>query len=265
MTQLLDIWSHADGYERYVGRWSRPVAHEFIAWLAPPPRLTWLDVGCGTGALCSAVLERAPRAVVGLDLSRAYVASARARAHSPRTSFSAADACALPLRDGAVEAAVSGLVLNFVSQPRAMVAEMARVTRSGGRVALYVWDYAEHMELMRIMWDAAAQLDPQAADRDEGQRFTICAPDPLFLLFTRCGLEDVQVRPIDVATVFRDFDDYWTPFLAGQGPAPGYVMSLDEPRRIALRERLRKTLPRRADGSIPLRARAWAVKGMVPA
>jgi SAM-dependent methyltransferase len=153
-------------------------------------------------------------------------------------------------------------MLNFVPDPAAAVAEMARVVRPGGTVALYVWDYAEGMELMRHFWDAAVALDPAARDLDEGVRFPICRPEPLAMLFSGVPLAGVETRAIDVPTVFRDFDDYWTPFLGGQAPAPGYCLSLSAERRDALREQIRARLPCRADGVIPLVARAWAVRGL---
>jgi hypothetical protein len=131
-------------------------------------------------------------------------------------------------------------------------------------VAVYVWDYAGKMELIRYFFDAAAALDPAAAELDEGMRFPLCHPGPLAALFEASGLEDVETRPIEIATVFRDFDDYWQPFLGGQGPAPSYAVSLGEEQRTALRERLRTTLPTAPDGSIPLVARAWAVRGARP-
>jgi hypothetical protein len=149
-------------------------------------------------------------------------------------------------------------VLNFV--PEAAVG-MARVVRPGGSVAAYVWDYAEKMELMRRVWAAAVALDVAAGELDEARRFPICRPEPLARLFSEAGLEEVQVRAIDVPTVFSDFDDYWKPFLGGQGPAPGYAMSLSEAKRTALRDRIRATLPLAGDGSIPLIARAWAARG----
>ena len=160
--------------------------------------------------------------------------------------------------------AVSGLVLNFVPEPRRAIAEMARVARPGGTVAAYVWDYAGKMELMRYFWDAAVMLDPTALEFDEGRRFPICQPTPLAALFESVGLQKVEVRPIDISTHFRDFDDYWSPFLGGQGPAPGYAMSLSEERREELRERIRSNLPIAKDESIPLATRAWAVRGRAP-
>ncbi len=257
-----EVWTVGAAYESYVGRWSRLVAGELLRWLGVPAGARWLDVGCGTGTLAQAVLAHAaPRGVLGVDRSRGFVAHARARTADARVAFQVADAGALPVSDGGFDAVVSGLVLNFVPEPERMVAEMARAARPGGVVALYVWDYAAGMELMRRFWDAAKALDPRAAALDEGVRFPVCAPAPLEALFTFAGLAAVETRAIDVQTPFRDFDDLWSPFLGGQGPAPGYVASLPEERRVALREALRTSLPMATDGSIPLAARAWAVRG----
>jgi SAM-dependent methyltransferase len=219
-------------------------------------------VGCGTGALTSVLLDRVqPVSVVGIDASDRYVAYASEQITDQRASFQAGDALQLPFDAGEFDAVVSGLVLNFVAGPAAMVSEMARVTRPGGTIGIYVWDYAGEMQLMRAFWDAATTLDPAAAELDEGRRFPICQPQPLSELFAAGGLAQVAVRSIDVPTVFRDFDDYWTPFLGGQGPAPGYVMSLTETNRMALKALLQQSLPTRPDGSIPMVARAWAVRG----
>jgi hypothetical protein len=143
-----------------------------------------------------------------------------------------------------------------------MVSEMKRAVRPGGIVALYIWDYAGKMQMMRHFWNAAAALDPTAQDLDEGRRFPICNPDGLSKLFQDAGLAEVETRPIDIATDFKDFDDYWSPFLGGQAPAPKYATSLSEEQRARLRERLYNSLPFALDGSIPLVARAWAVKGL---
>ncbi len=255
----VDAWASGAAYEPYVGRWSRLVAREFLAWLAMPPGSRWLDVGCGTGALSQTILQVAsPAAVTGVDPSEAYIAHARDQVRDARVRFEVGDARALPVATGAYDAVVSGLVLNFVPEPARVVAEMARAARPGGVVAAYVWDYAGEMQLMRHFWDAAVALDPAARALDEGARFPLCRPEPLAALFRGAGLQDVEVQAIDVPTVFRDFDDYWLPFLGGQGPAPGYARSLDEERRAALRERIRAGLPFAPDGSIHLIARAWA-------
>ena len=118
------------------------------------------------------------------------------------------------------------------------------------------------MQMMRRFWDAATALDPpDAGGKDEALRFPLCRPGPLRALFEGAGLRGVEVAAVEVPTVFRDFDDYWTPFLGGGAPAPAYCMSLEEDRRAALRDRLRATLPTEPDGSIRLSARAWAVQG----
>jgi len=257
-----EVWENAESLERYVGRWSRLVAREFVAWLQVPPGSRWLDVGCGSGALTETVLaEAGPESIEGVDTSEAFVAYAASRVTDPRASFAVADAQALDRPDAAYDAVASSLVLNFLPDPARGAAEMRRVVRPGGVVAGYVWDYAGEMQLMRRFWDAAAELDPAAADLDEGRRMAGCNPADLEALFSGAGLEEVETRAIDVPTVFADFDDYWSPFEGGQGPAPGYCVSLPPDRRAALRERLRETLPAAPDGSISLVARAWAVRG----
>jgi len=255
-------WSAGDLYEPYVGRWSRKVAFEFLAWLQMPPHMQWLDVGSGTGALTHAVLHVAqPASVLGIDASPSFVDYSRACTPDARARYEVGDAQALALDAHSVDVAVSGLMLNFVPQPERALAEMARVVRPGGRVGVYVWDYAEGMELMRYFWDAALALDPLALDSAEGRRFAMCRPEPLVALFEQAGLAQVEVHALDVPTPFRDFDDYWSPFLGGQGPAPGYAMALPEAERIRLRERIRDALPRQPDGRIELHARAWGVRG----
>jgi SAM-dependent methyltransferase len=216
--------------------------------------------------LSEAILaSQAPASVLGVDLSAGFLEVARGRLADPRVRLELGDAQALPLRDASVDRAVSGLVLNFVAEPARMAAEMRRVVRPGGELALYVWDYAGRMELMRYFWDAAVALDPAAAELREGRRFSICEPGRLADLFAAAGLVEIATCAIDVPTVFADLDDYWRPFTGAQGPAPSYCMSLAEDRRSALRERLRATLPTAPDGSIALTARAFAVRGRVPA
>ena len=254
-----EVWSLGGAYEAYVGRWSRLVAEPFLRWLERPAGGRWLDVGCGTGALTAAVLAVAePAEVTGVDPSEGFLAEARALVTDPRSSFRAGDARALPFPGGRFDAVVSGLALNFVPDPGRAVAEFARVAVPGGVAAAYVWDYAGGMAMMRHFWDAATALDPAAAELDEGRRFPLCRPEPLRDLWAGAGLTAVTVRAIEIPTVFADFDDYWTPFLGGQGPAPAYAVSLTEERRGALRDLLRGRLP---TGPVPLTARAWAVRG----
>ena len=256
-------WEQGDPYERYIGRWSRRVAPRFLSWLAPPGGRRWLDVGCGTGALTAAILDLcAPASVAGVEPSDGFRTAARKRLPD-HVALHRGDAMGLPLADASVDIVVSGLVLNFVSDPVAGLAEMARVAVPGGTIGVYLWDYARGMELVRFFWDAAVALDASAGELDEGTRFPICNAAPLRELFLSAGLSGVEVTAIDIATRFSAFDDYWEPFLGGQGPAPSYAMSLGDVARARLRERLRERLPSAADGSITMTARAWASRGIV--
>jgi SAM-dependent methyltransferase len=258
-----DVWASGDSYEQYVGRWSRLVAKEFIRWLAIPEDRQWLDVGCGTGALSQTILSLAkPKSIKGVDRSAQFIETARERVSRLNVEFTAGDAQELPVEPDTYDAAVSGLVLNFVPQPERMVAEMRRAVRKNGTIALYVWDYASKMQFMRHFWNAAAALDPAAFELDEGRRFPLCSPDALAELFQNAGIRFVETRPIDIHTDFKSFDDFWDPILGGQGSAPGYAMSLSEEKRAQLKERLYNSLPFAVDGSIPMIARCWAVKGM---
>lgn len=259
-----DVWASGDAYEPYVGRWSRLVARDFLVWLDIGAGKRWLDVGCGTGALSATILERTnPQAVLGVDPSDGFVAHAQRAIIDRRATFRVGDAQQLPVSDATFDVAVAGLVINFVPDMAKAVAEMRRAVCAGGIAAAYVWDYVGEMQMMRRFWDAAVALDPAALEKDEGRRFPICSPEPLATLFKQAGLAQVNVQAIDAPTVFRDFDDYWNPFLGGQAPAPGYCMSLSEERRAALREHIRSALPFQKDGSIHLIARAWAVRGTV--
>lgn len=260
---ISDTWERGNPYEQYVGRWSRRVAPLFLSWLKVPAGRRWLDVGCGTGALCAAILDLcSPATVTGVEPSAGFLKTASDNL-AGRATLHQGSAAALPLDDASVDVVVSGLVLNFVPDPRAALAEMRRVSAKGATIAAYVWDYAGKMEFMRRFWDAAAALDPRAAAMDEGVRFPICHPDALESLFSAAGLGDIAVKAIDIPTRFSSFDDYWQPFLGGQGPAPSYAVSLDEAARARLRERIRERMPASDDGAIALTARAWAIRGSV--
>jgi len=260
---ISDTWERGDPYEQYVGRWSRRVAPQFLSWLNIPAGRRWLDVGCGTGALSAAILDQcAPVSVIAVEPSEGFLEKAKEQLGS-RVSLRRGNATEIPLDNGAVDVTVSGLVLNFVPNGRAAVSEMARVTASGGTIAGYVWDYSGKMELMRYFWDAAVELNPEAVKLDEGIRFPVCQPEALTELFAGAGLRDAQVTAIDIRTGFADFEDYWRPFLGGQGPAPAYVMALDDRARARLAERIRERLPIQADGSISLIARVWTVRAAV--
>jgi len=245
-----------------MGRWSRQAAGDFLDWLALASGLNWLDFGCGTGALSLAICWRGrPNSLVGCDLSPDFVSFARNHVLDCPAAFVVASSDTLPAREGGFDVIVSGLVLNFLPEPLAAVQAMGERLRPGGTVGAYVWDYEEGMQFLRIFWQEAAALDPSAADLDEARRFPLCQPDRLIQLFRQAGLHEVSVTSLQISTVFRDFDDFWSPFLAGTGPAPAYVASLDAGAQKQLAQRLKQRLPLAPDGSIPLTARAFGVRG----
>ena len=261
-----DWFADGEAYEHYVGRWSRQIGDMFLDWLSMRSGLHWVDVGCGTGALTEAILERTdPGKVTGVEPSKGFLNMARGRIHDDRAVFKSGDAMSVPLKDAEADVLVAGLVLNFVPDKQRALQEMCRTLKPGSTVAAYVWDYAGEMQLMRYFWDAVSELFPDGADYDEGNQFPICKPRPLEDLFRGANLQEVEVRALDVPTVFVDFNDYWSPFLRGQGPAGTYCVSLSEDKRQRLRERLENDLPIRSDGSIHLIARAWGVRGAIPA
>ncbi|GAA1161090.1 class I SAM-dependent methyltransferase [Kribbella jejuensis] len=250
-------WSSGGIYESYVGRWSRLVAAEFVDWLDQPPGLRWLDVGCGTGALTSTILRTAaPASVLGIDPSEGFVGYAKQTVDDPRAAFEVRSAAELP--DGPYDAVVAGLVLNFIPE---RVHALRRMREIGSTVAVYVWDYAGGMQLMRYFFDAMLAVRPQDHEADEGRRFAFCTAEGLKRIYRAAGFLDVRTREIVVPTVFASFDDYWQPFLGGQGVAPAYLRSLDPADQDAIRDAVRERLPIEADGSIRLTARAWAASG----
>lgn len=258
------LWGGGDAYEQYMGRWSRRIAPLFLDWLNVPPEAKCLDVGCGTGVLSSAIIDNcAPSGVVGIDPSEAFVKAAQSQVDDRRFECEQGNGETLPFGDNEFQVAVSGLVLNFVRDKNKAVAEMVRAVEPGGTVALYVWDYAGHMQIMRYFFDEATQLDSGASEFDDGVNAPICRPVPLSDLFKEAGLEGIEVQAIDIPAAFKNFDDYWTPFLGGTGSAPKYCTSLSSDAQNELREKLRNRLPTGPDGEILLAVRAWAIKGTV--
>ena len=259
-----DAWSAGDNYDAYMGRWSKKMAARFLAWLNADENLDWLDVGCGTGALSSAVLSCCnPRSLIGVEQSAGFVATAQRNITDERAKFEVGDAQALPLEDHSRGIVASALVLNFVPDKPKALSEMKRVVRPGGTVAFYVWDYpGGGMGFMRAFWNAAISLDPGASDFAEGKRFPFCTPAGLTELASNAGLRSVECTAIEIPTIFNDFDDFWRPFTLGAGPAPGYCVSLPDEAREKLRVKLSDELPRQDNGAIALNARAWAIRSV---
>jgi len=259
---MQDSWQSGDPYECYMGRWSKLVAEQFIDWLSPAAGLPWLDVGCGSGALSETIIHRGnPELLIAIDQSEGFVRTTQQRLGN-RAICKAGDALSLPLDDGSTSISVSGLVLNFIAEPEKAIAEMKRVTRKNGTVAVYIWDYAGKMEFLNHFWDVVVELNPGAAHLHEGRRFPDSNATHLIKIFNSAGLSKIEAVPLEIVTGFTDFNDYWEPFLGGQGPAPTFVSNLNDAERNQLRQRLVQWLPVNADGSIRLSARAWAAKGI---
>lgn len=257
-----DSWLSGIAYERFMGRWSNLIAQEFLNWLAIPPARNWLDVGCGTGSLTKLILEiYQPKEVISIDSSGDFISHVQRSTTNPSVHFKVGLAQSLELDSNSMDAVVSGLVLNFVPQPKVAILEMLRVTKPGGKIGIFLWDYADGMQMLRYFWDAAVQLDNDAKELGEGIRFPLCQQGQLESLIREVGLKQVEAKAIEVKTVFQNFDDYWQPFLGNVGPAPNYTMSLNQKDRQELENKLRKSLPTDDNGSISLMARAWAVKG----
>jgi SAM-dependent methyltransferase len=259
------MFTQSEGYERFMGRWSRRLAAEYLAFAGVRNGDRVLDVGTGTGALARSVVARFPHTEsVGIDRSDAFVAAARHDGDSDRLRFEAGDAQALSFPDGSFDHAMSLLVLNFIPDHREAASEMRRVTRSGGIVSACVWDYGAGMQMLRFFWDEAVALDPDADASDE-RHMKLSREGELDALWKSAGLANVEEKALTMDQAFASFDDYWLPFTMGVGPAGAYVATLTEERRAALASRLRtRLLGERADGAFCLQARAWCARGEVP-
>ena len=259
-----DTWERGSPYEQYIGRWSRRVAPIFLSWLDFAPQKVWLDVGCGTGALSAAIFDLcSPTDVIGVEPSEGFLKLASQNL-AGRATLHVGNAASIPLSASSIDAVVSGLVLNFVPDVPAALAEMRRVSKPGGVIAAYVWDYEAQMELIRIFWDAAVSLDDNARGLHEGLRFPICSPGALRTAFEGAGLLNIEVTALNAVANFAGFEEYWHPFLGGQGPAPAYAMSLTEDRRSQLRETVRSQVPTESNGTITLNTRAWGIRATTP-
>jgi SAM-dependent methyltransferase len=249
----------ADAYDRHVGRYGPALAARLISAAGLRPGQSALDVGCGPGALTAALAELlGADAVAAVDPSEPFAQACASRVRGVQVEVAAAEA--LPFGDGTFDAALSQLVLNFMTDAPAGVREMRRVTRPGGTVASAVWDYADGMTLLRRFWDAAAALDPAAERLDEGVSMPHCRPDELEELWRMAGLEDVETSELVVEAGYSGFDDLWQPLEHGVGPSGAYAAGLAPERRAHLREELRRRLDA---GEKPFRlsARAWCVAG----
>jgi SAM-dependent methyltransferase len=253
-------------YERFLGRWTARLAIPFIGFARLPGDGPALDVGCGTGNLALALAAARGGAIAAIDRAEPYIDFARQRDGAGGIDFRLADAAALPFDTGYFTGALAQLVLNFVADPAAAVAEMRRVTRPGGVLAAAVWDFRGGLVYQRLFWDTAAGIDPGAgAARDRLFAHPLGHLDGLRRLWQGAGLLSIDTASLTIRMEFGDFEDYWQPLLLGQGPVGSYVDGLDPALRELIRERVRQAfLSGAADGPRSLTATAWALCGIVP-
>jgi len=262
---MAEMFANAIAYERMMGRWSSRLALQFLDF-ANPPAGRILDLGCGTGSLVQALAGRPGRSeIVGIDPAQPFIDYCRQRFSGPGFSFDCGNGMKLPYADDSFDHALSQLVFMFIPEPAKAAAEMRRVTRPGGGVAACTWDGAGGMEVTTIFWEEAEKLDPASHARAERPRHCNRKGE-LAALWQATGFGKVEESTLEMRMEFGGFDDFWSPFLGGIGPHGVYVGELSPERRDALRDALRvRLLGARPDGPIALRARAWAVRGTVPA
>jgi ubiquinone/menaquinone biosynthesis C-methylase UbiE len=261
MLSLSDTWDSGDPYEYFMGRWSTLVAPVFLQWLNFPYHLSWLDIGCGTGALSEAIYYHCkPAHLTCIDPSAELLKKAKERLSS-KADCIVGSASYIPKADSTFDIVVSGLALNYFPDLNSAFAEMKGVLKKNGTIAAYVWDYADRMDFLRLFWDAAGEVDANAHKLDQGIRFPICNKDNLREVFQKAGLANIETSYLDIDTIFKNFDDYWNPFFSGQGPAPSYLTAQRNDVQDEIKNNIIKKLLVERDGSIKLMARAIAVRG----
>lgn len=250
-----------DAYDRFMGRYSRQLAPLMIDFAGIDPTQRVLDVGCGPGALASRLARRVgAERIAAVDPSESFVAACAARV--PGADVRRGGAEELPWPDGTFDAVLAQLVINFLPDPAAGVAECVRVTRPGGVLAACVWDYGDRMRLLRSFWDAARELDPDVPD--EGRTMLIRSAEALERLWQEGAVAEVGTASLVVRAHYADFAELWDSVQLGVGPAGAYCRSLDDERRAVLRDGVFARLGSPA-GPFACEARAWAVRGRVTA
>jgi SAM-dependent methyltransferase len=255
----------ADAYDRYMGRWSRAIGEKFLAWIDAGKRLRWLDVGCGTGAFSSLILEQAaPTNLVGIDPSPQQVEHVRKTITARQAEFRIASALDLPFGSNEFDVVVSALVIHFIPDRPKGLREMLRVAKRGGLVAGYTWrrspaiNDAPYGPLARGLIEVGGEvtLSPTVAE---------AMPDGLRASLAAEGYGDIEVATIEASQTFRDFEDYWISQTATfPHPVAKSVAALSDHDRERLREKMRAALPAARDGSVTYSSRATTFKARKP-
>jgi ubiquinone/menaquinone biosynthesis C-methylase UbiE len=256
-------FTDGEGYERFMGRWSRAAGCLFLDWLSLPSGLKWLDVGCGTGAFTEIVQESSGASeIVAIDPSTAQISYAQSRESAEGARFQVADARSMPFEDGSFDVAVSALVLNFIPDREKAVAEMRRVVRRGGTAAAYVWDFADRRGTSQHLHSAVRDLEgPGYRPAELNAEST--TPGNLKRLFEAAALTDVVTRSFEISVTHRDFDDYWDSHTKFASPIGSHIQSMTEENRQRLKQMVRARLPIDDHGAISFTAWVNAVKGSV--
>ena len=261
MSKSFNKWDSGEAYDSFMGRWSKLVAPEFLKWLDLPGHLSWLDIGCGTGVLSEAILDHCtPSEILSVDPTEAFLELAKERL-PVGSRIMTGNASNIPVTDEKFDVITSGLALNFFPDLQNALSEMKRVAKPKGIITAYVWEYPERMDFLRYFWDTVFQVDPESLKLKEGIHFPVCNAESLSASFREAGLIDIATNIIVIDTDFICFDDYWTPFFGGQGPAAGYLVSLSNELQTEIKIQVRSKLPFEADGSIKMNAKALAIRG----
>jgi ubiquinone/menaquinone biosynthesis C-methylase UbiE len=259
------MFANGEAYDRFMGRWSSLLAPRLVEFADVAGARQVLDIGSGTGSLAFAIAQHNEHCtVVGIDPSKEYVAYAKSRNRfGQRVNFEAGDAQHLRFENSSFDCCLSLLVFNFIPDREQALREAARVARPGGRIAAAVWDYGSGMRMLRVFFDAAVKVDPEAEAIDE-KHMPLSRRGELAELWKKAGLAEVDEQPLEITMRFKSFADYWEPFRLGQGPSGAYVRRQPPARLDQLREELKRRLSLASENvAFELPARAWAVRGAV--
>ena len=263
---LTPVYTDGEAYEERNGKWSRVIGRDYVDWLAIENGSRWLDVGCGTGALCEVILDRcAPKEYVGVDMAEAQLEYARSRHPDDRARFQIDDALSLSFSQDAFDAAVSALLINFLPDPVRMVAEMKRVVRPSGAVAAWTWDFARNRAVAQHISAAIfARMSADFQRIDDVQRVDSTRLEAMERIFLDAGLENVRTTTVDTVVTYKDFNDYWVTNMGYQSTTANFVSQLTDPERRRFRAEVRALVPVDADGTIRYTVGSVGAAGTVP-